>query len=208
MITHEHSGMQTLIRLFLAFGICLTSCASIAAEPAAPTNETVADSGINPRYLLQAANGRAITDSDFPDRFQLISFGYTFCPDICPTTLAEMASILKELDDLAPRIQMLFISVDPERDTLAQLGAYTGFFDARIVGATGSPALVRRAADNFRVRYEKVVEPGTDATQYAVDHTSGMYLLAPGGQFLTKFSYGMRVGEVLERIKAEMAERP
>lgn len=187
----------------------------IAARGLAPaaagqfaTSTEMPDVGINPRYLLQAANGKAVTDGDFPDRFQLISFGYTFCPDICPTTLAEMASVLKQLGDLAPRIQMLFISVDPERDTLPQLGTYTAFFDGRILGATGSPALVKRAAENFKVRYEKVLEPGSDGGQYAMDHTAGMYLLAPGGAFLAKFAYGQPVKDVVERIKAEMAARP
>lgn len=163
--------------------------------------------GINPRYLLQASNGTAVMDGDFPDQFQLISFGYTFCPDVCPTTLAEMAAILKQLDEQASHIVPLFISVDPERDTLAQLKAYTNFFDARIIGVTGSPDLVKRAADNFKVRYEKVIEPGADPANYAVDHSAGMFLLAPGGQFLTKFTYGTPVTDIVARLKEEIKIR-
>jgi hypothetical protein len=92
----------------------------------------------------------------------LIAFGYTYCPDICPTTLVEMAAILKQLGDQAARMQAIFISVDPERDTGKVLKTYTEFFDPRILGLTGSPALVRRAADNFKIRYAKVREPGSD----------------------------------------------
>jgi protein SCO1/2 len=160
--------------------------------------------GINPRYLLQAGNGRAIMDSDFPKHFQLITFGYTFCPDICPTTLLEMAEVLKQLGDKAAKIQPIFISVDPERDTLAQLRTFTAFFDPRIIGATGSPDLVRRAANNFKVRYEKVKEPGGNPAHYAVDHSAGMFILAPGGQFLAKFGYGTPVADIAARLKSEI----
>lgn len=165
------------------------------------------DIGINPRYLLQAVNGRAIMDGDFKDRFQLITFGYTFCPDICPTTLLEMAEILKQLDADAAQVQALFFSVDPERDTLDQLRSYTGFFDPRIVAATGRPELVRRAAENFKVRYEKVVEPGASPGNYAMDHSAGMYLLAPGGQFIAKFPYGTPVADIIGRMKQEIEMR-
>lgn len=192
----------------------LTVELEVAARPLNPPNAhqfaATADTpevGINPRYLLQAANGRAVMDSDFKDRFQLIAFGYTFCPDICPTTLLEMAAILKQLGDDAGKVQALFFSVDPERDTLAQLRTYTGFFDARIMGATGSPELVRRAADNFKVRYEKVNDPKSNPAHYAVDHSAGMFLLSPGGQFLAKFPYGKPADEIVARLREEIARR-
>lgn len=186
---------------------------SVALRLGAPAGHTSAkdggapEVGINPRYLLQAMNGRAIMDSDFPKHFQLISFGYTACPDICPTTLVEMADILKRLGDKAGQVQPIFISLDPERDSLALLRTYTAFFDARIIGATGSSELVRRAAENFKVRYEKVSEPGAAPGNYTVDHTAGMYLLAPGGQFLARFPYGVTPAEIAERLAAEIEKR-
>jgi protein SCO1/2 len=163
--------------------------------------------GVNPRYLLQATNGRSIMDSDFRDRFQLITFGYTFCPDICPTTLLEMTAVLKQLGDQAHRVQPIFISVDPERDTAKHLHEYVGFFDPRIIGATGSAELVSRAARNFKVRYEKVIDPQAAPGNYAVDHSAGMYLLAPGGQFITKFAYGMPVADIVSRLTSELRTR-
>lgn len=159
--------------------------------------------GFNPRYLLQATNGRSIMDGDFRDRFQLLSFGYTFCPDICPTTLLEMAAILKELGDKAEQLQPVFISVDPARDTPVHLRQYLDFFDQRIIGATGSAELIKRAADNFKVKYEKVVEPGADPNNYAMDHSAGMFLLAPGGQFITKFAYGTPVADIVAKLQSE-----
>jgi protein SCO1/2 len=161
--------------------------------------------GISARYLLMDANGRAASNEDFPDSFQLIAFGYTFCPDVCPTTLAEMAIIMEKLGTASARLQPLFITVDPERDSAAQLRTYTAFFHPRIIGLSGSPALVRRAAENFGVRYEKVFEPGAPPEQYAVDHSAGMYLLGPDGHFIRKFAYGMLPTEIAERIAEILA---
>ncbi|MDP2794694.1 MAG: SCO family protein [Sulfurisoma sp.] len=181
--------------------------------PAAPSHKSITetaapDIGVNPRYLLQGTNGRAFMDSDFRGRFQLISFGYTFCPDICPTTLIEMAEVLKLLGDDAARLQPIFVSVDPERDTLDVLREYTAFFDKRILGATASPELIRRAADNFKVRYEKVMEPGAAPLQYSVDHSAGMYLLGPGGEFIMKFAYATPVADVVARLREIFAAKP
>ncbi len=156
--------------------------------------------GINPRYLLQDPNGRAVSSEDFRGRFQLISFGYTYCPDVCPTTLVEMAEILKQLGEQADRFQAIFISVDPERDSGQVLKTYTEFFDPRILGLTGSPALVRRAADNFKIRYAKVRQPGADPGRYAVDHSAGMILLGPQGEFIKKFAFSTPVLEVTKQL--------
>lgn len=187
--------------------VALTVAVDAAAKPLGPppTHSLVnivepPAPDLNPRYLLQATNGRAISDGDFPRHFQLIAFGYTYCPDVCPTTLLEMAEIMRLLGEDARHLQPIFVSVDPERDTLAHLRDYVRFFDTRIVGATGSPELVRRAAENFKVRYEKISTPGADPLNYSMDHSAGMYLLAPGGRFLDKFPYGMAVGEIAARI--------
>ncbi len=171
-----------------------------------PVDEPAPERGLVPRYLLKDPNGRAVTDGDFRGRFQLISFGYTFCPDICPTTLVEQAQILKQLGDEAVRVQPIFISLDPERDTPEQIKSYTAFFDARILGLTGSPELVRKTADHFKVRYEKVQPPG--ASHYSVDHSAGMYLLGPDGAFVAKLPYGMPVPAMIDRIRTALAEAP
>ena len=163
---------------------------------------------IVPRYLLQDVNGRATTPEDHRGYYQLIAFGYTFCPDICPTTLTEMAAVLKDIGPLAKRLRPIFISIDPERDTLQVLREYTAFFDARIIGMTGSPALVARAAQNFKVRYQKVPKEGGN---YAVDHSAGMYLLGPDGSFAKKYGYGTPPAEIAASIRqfveAEAAAR-
>lgn len=194
--------MSRLAALFLALALSGPLAAQTASLPMA--EESV---GINPRYLLQDPNGRSVTSEDFRGRFQLIAFGYTYCPDICPTTLVEMAAILKQLGDQAGRLQAIFITVDPERDSAQVLKTYTGFFDPRIIGLTGSPALIRRAADNFKIRYAKVREPGGDPAHYAVDHSAGMFLLGPDGSFIAKFAFATPVDELSARISGYLGAR-
>lgn len=152
------------------------------------------------RYLLQDHNGRVVSDQDFRGRFQLLTFGYTSCPDVCPTTLLEMAAVMKSLGEDAKRVQPLFVTVDPERDTAAVLKAYVGNFDTRILALSGSPELIRKVADNYKVRFEKVREAGAAPEHYVIDHTAGMYLLGPDGRFLARFAYAMPVAELSRRI--------
>ena len=187
--------------LILFFCVTLGLSTTVYAEPAHKLLEAESMT-VNPRYLLAGPGGRAISNEDFHGRFQLLAFGYTYCPDICPTTLVEMAEILKQLGDDAGKLQAIFISVDPERDTVEVLKTYTAFFDRRILGLTASPALVQRAARNFKVRYAKVNEPNGDPKRYAVDHSAGMYLLGPDGSFIKKFAYGRPIGEVIAELKA------
>lgn len=196
-------------RRLLALGAALAAWLAVAVPAgAASAEDEVAPASIVPRYLLRGPNGGAVTDGDFRGRFQLLAFGYTFCPDVCPTTLMEMAQILKRLGGEAERLQALFVTVDPERDTAEVLKTYTAFFDKRIVGLGGSPELVRRVAENFKVRYEFVREPGAAPGQYTVDHSAGMFLLGPDGGFVAKFGYGARIDDMVARIRSEMAAFP
>lgn len=170
----------------------------------APTQENE-PARASPRYLLQASNGRAVMTEDFHDRFQLISFGFTGCPDICPTTMLEMQQVLAALGERAKHLQPIFITIDPERDTTNVLDTYTRNFDARILGLTGRPELVRWAANNFKVQYEKVQEPGAAPNVYTMDHSTGMFLLGPDGQLLNKFVYGTSVKDIVARIEDWLA---
>lgn len=166
---------------------------------------------IHPRYLLSNAAGHAVTEQDFRGRLQLIAFGYISCPDICPATLAEMAAVLAQLGAQADYVQPIFISLDSRRDTPAVVREYTANFDRRILGLTGSPELIRRAAERFKVRYEVVQEPGAPADAYTIDHSASMYLLGPEAGFVAKFPYGTPtrdlVARIRDRIDAGMAAR-
>ena len=161
-------------------------------------------SAISPRYLLMNPQGRAVSNEDFRGRFQLLTFGFVSCPDVCPTTLLQFKHILEALGDKAGRLQPILVTVDPERDTGAILLEYTRAFDPRILGLTGSPELVRRAADNFRFKYEQVREPGAAPSAYTMNHTAGMVLLDAEGRFVARFAYQTPAGEIAERIRLAM----
>lgn len=189
-------------RVFCATLAALPFLAHTLALAASPhTTFDLEPRSINPRYLLIGPQGSAVSNEDFRGRFQLITFGYTFCPDICPTTLVDMAETLKLLGEDAQRVQAIFISVDPDRDTPQQLATYTDFFDKRIIGLTGSPALIQAAARNFKVRYEKVSKENQDPRNYAVDHSAGLYLLGPEGAFIKKFAYATPADSMANDIR-------
>ncbi len=195
---------------FLVLALSLTLPAQAAPPSAGAAHRLLEESSgpVNPRYLLIGPQGQAVTQEDFRGRFQLISFGYTYCPDVCPTTLVDMAAILKQLGDAATQLQAIFISVDPERDTPAVLKTYTEFFDPRILGLTGTPELVSRAAQNYKVRYARVYPADGDRSHYSVDHSAGMFLLGPQGELLRKFPYGKPAHEIADDIAEFIAQTP
>lgn len=176
----------------------------LAAEP----TDSADAAELVPRYLLQDYRGRVLTQESFRGRFQLVTFGFTSCPDVCPTTLLAFRNILDALGERASRLQPIFITVDPERDTASMLRDYTAAFDPRILGLAGSPELLQQAARSFRVRYEKVREPGAAPGHYTMDHSTGMYLLDGNGRFLKKFAMTAPPGEVAARIGELLAAEP
>jgi protein SCO1/2 len=184
----------------------LASCSEPAQEAVAPVLDLPPEPEVDrfpprvlPRYMLADQYGRTITNQDFPGRLQLVFFGFTSCPDVCPTTLSVMTRAMTLLGDLADDVQPIFISVDPERDTPEQLREYLGFFDPRIMGLRGSVEVTKRTVELFRARYRFV--PTADGADYTVDHTASFYLLGPEGEFVTKFAYGMTAAEVADRLR-------
>lgn len=136
-------------------------------------------------FTLVSHRGNKVSDSDFRGRLMLIYFGYGYCPDVCPTELANMAAALDVLGDKAELVQPIFITVDPERDSVKFLGDYVPQFHSRMVGLTGSPAEIAAVAKSYRVYYQKSVDPG--ATEYLMNHSSFVYLMGRDGEFLTMF---------------------
>lgn len=203
----QHAPFPRLLALFLALVFSLMSgVAAAETAPVANQEEDVQPSSIIGRFLLVNHFGEAVTDLDYRGKFQLVTFGYTFCPDICPTTLVNMAQALKLLGASAERIQPLFVSVDPERDTPKVLREYVTYFHPDFIGLTGTPDLVKRVADNFKVKYEKVVDPNRDPKLYSVDHSAGIYLMAPDGQFVVKFAHALPPDELAKRIRSFLGE--
>jgi len=135
-------------------------------------------------FELQDQHGRVVNEQTFSGQWLLVFFGFTRCADVCPTTLVHMAKVLNGLGEQAERVQPLFISLDPERDTPEVLASYTEFFDPRILGLAGSPAQLRQVADAYSVYFQKVPMGDT----YMLDHTGSIYLMGPDGELAELFS--------------------
>jgi len=137
-------------------------------------------------FTLTEGNGRAVTDRDFKGRYLLIYFGYTSCPDICPTTLSAIADAIDILGNRAERVQPLFITVDPAHDTPAVMRAYVRSFSPRIIGLTGSPAEIRTVEHEYRITTVDETRPGGSGD--TIDHTAVLFLVAPDGRYLAPFA--------------------
>lgn len=141
-----------------------------------------------PDFTLDASIGRPVSLSEFRGKPVLLYFGYTTCPDVCPTTLADLRMAMQKLGDDGEKVQVLFVSVDPERDTAERLQAYLTYFDPGFVGLTGSVTDIEGIASRFGVFFEK--NETNSAADYLVDHTSAVLLLDPEGRLRLMFPYG------------------
>ncbi len=165
-------------------------------------------------FTLTDHTGRRVSDADFRGRFLLIFFGYTYCPDVCPTAMANVSLVMEELGAEASEVQPLFISVDPQRDDPGELADFVGQFDPRIVGLTGSPAEIAEVARKYRVYYRKVTaeelggESSEDGDDYLMDHSAYVYLMGPDGRFLEVFTHTEDPAEVARAIREAIRSRP
>ena len=149
-------------------------------------------------FALVDQDGNKVTDKDFAGKPSVIFFGYTSCPDVCPTTLLNLSNWLKAIGPDAEKLNVLFISVDPERDTPAHLKEYLSSFDPRIRGLTGTDDQVAAVAKAYRVYYKRI--PGEDGG-YTMDHSSAIYLMDRAGQFVAPLASQTDERIALDRLR-------
>lgn len=155
---------------------------------------------------LPDIDGRERSLGDFKGKVLVIFFGYTQCPDVCPTTMAELAQVKKALGPDGERVQGIFVTVDPERDTPELLRAYLASFDPSFVALRGSPDQVKEAAKNFKVFFAKV--PGKQEGSYTMDHTAASFLFDAAGRVRVFSRYGSGAQALTEDLKILLAEKP
>jgi protein SCO1/2 len=160
-------------------GLCL--CSGLGAESPAG-----ARSGIGRPFALVDVDGHSVTDRDLRGRWLVVVFGYTFCQDVCPTTLGEIAAAMEKLGPLSKQVQPIFVSIDPERDTPEVLRDFVGAFGAEIMGLTGTESQVIAAAETFDVLFYKVA--GHTPADYTVAHSAHITVIGPEGGLVTRFS--------------------
>ena len=178
--------MKQSTRIAAVFGAFLAGAAMlVAAMLYVLPGETTRPSSVGGPFRLLDHNGRLVTDANFKGHPFLVFFGFTHCPDICPTALFEMSEVLKRLGPDADKTAALFISVDPERDTPEKLKDYVSSFHPRIFGLTGTPAEIEAVTKAYRAYAKKVPLEGGD---YTMDHSAIVYLMDKEGRFVAPFN--------------------
>jgi protein SCO1/2 len=184
-----------------AVALLLISVAGIvfADVPATPAVQRSAQlPPFSARFELQTLDGHQVTDATYRGRWLLVYFGYTFCPDVCPTVLIDIGQALKALGPLADRIQPIFITVDPVRDTASQMGQYLRAFSPRIVGLRGNPKQIESTAKQFHTYY-RARSLGNGV--YAVDHSSFLYVISPEGHVAKVLPDSLRDQKLAEELR-------
>jgi protein SCO1/2 len=159
---------------------------------------TALASAIGGPFHLIDQNGKPVSDADLKGKWQLVFFGYTHCPDACPTALNEISLALDRLGMKRAEVEVVFITVDPERDTPDALKSYVQSFDAPIIALTGSPDAVAQAAKAYRVFYAKHPRPDGD---YDMDHSAVIYVMNPDGRFTATFTPDSSADAIAQRLE-------
>jgi protein SCO1/2 len=190
-----------LLSALLVVAAALLSFRTISGNwPWAPAGSSQASLG--GAFALVDGNGRQVTDQTFRGKWMMVFFGYTHCPDVCPTTLSDIAQALDQLGPLAGQIQPLFVTVDPERDDPATMRDYTQAFGTRILGLTGSPAQIAAIAKAYHVYYAKHPE----GTGYSMDHSAIVYVMRPDGTPAGFLTPDIGASAIADKLKAIVAK--
>jgi protein SCO1/2 len=197
-------------KLFLALSCALILLGGCQQETASPP---LAD--FDPSFRLVDEDGRSVTDEDFDSQLRLVFFGFTSCPDICPITLTNISAALESLGERAADVSVLFISIDPKRDTPERLRAYTGAFHPSVTGLTGNYVQIERVTAGFRTTFGFTVRDGTGVEQplnrieyetipvfadYTPYHSSQVYVIGSDGELLDIIGYGSKPGNIEDTL--------
>ncbi|WP_137127567.1 SCO family protein [Roseomonas sp. HF4] len=181
--------------LLATTGGWLVSDGPLAPPRVATGPQTLAIGG---PFSLTDHRGRAVTERDFRGRPTAVFFGFTYCPDVCPTTLTEMTGFIEAMGAEADRVHWLFVSVDSERDTPQAMAGYLEAFDRRITGLSGTEAEIARVAQSFRVYYRRVP---VDGGGYTMDHSASIFLLDASGRFAGTIDHKESERVALEKLR-------
>jgi len=195
---------RSLLQLWLILAlVCLAGCDSFTGNSSFELND-VTGADFARDFKLTDHNGKVRALADFKGKVVVIFFGYTFCPDVCPTTMAELAAVARELGKDAGRLQVLFVTVDPGRDTAEVLARYVPAFNPDFIGLRGDPEVTLQTAKEFKIFYQK--QPPSGAGGYSVDHTAGSYIYDPAGRLRLFAGYGQGPQKLLHDIRLLMSQ--
>ncbi|MDG1436602.1 MAG: SCO family protein [Rickettsiaceae bacterium] len=159
------------------------------------------DANIGGEFVLTDHNGNEFNSDMMKGKLSLIYFGFTYCPDICPTSLQKLTQVLSTLDKYQIEVMPIFITIDPSRDKPALLKEYLGHFHPNLLGLTGSEEQIKEVADLYKVFYAKAEDDSTDKDKYMLDHTSFVYLMDKNGKYMKHFYMSSTPEEMIEYIR-------
>jgi protein SCO1/2 len=180
-------------------------CVVYAVSLLGPVHGTAATTQIGGPFTLVDDTGATVTEKNIAGKPYVMYFGYTFCPDVCPTTLLDLSRWIKKLGPDSDRLTYVFVTVDPERDTVQSMHAYLSSFDKHIRGYTGTPAEIAQIAKEYRVYYKKVP---TEDGGYTMDHSAVLYLMGPDGNLVTVIPYQEDDTSAIAKLKKLAALTP
>jgi protein SCO1/2 len=189
--------LPILAAVALAFSV--TACDKLPGKQASFQNTDVTGLDYAKGFSLTDHTGKPRTLADYKGKVTIVFFGYTQCPDVCPTTMAEMAGVMQKLGPQADQVQVLFITLDPERDTRELLASYVPAFDKRFVGLYGTPEQTAKTAKDFKVFYSKV--PGKEPGSYTIDHMAGSYVFDKEGRVRLFIRHGGNADSIVHDVR-------
>ena len=187
--------------LWLAVLIAGIGALALVAARRDQVPASVAATAFRPEFALADATGQIRSSDEFRGRYLLVFFGFTNCPDVCPTTLSEVAQVMDDLGPDAERVQPIFISIDPERDRRLGLDAYTQAFHPAILGLAGDTTATAAAADSFKIFFEREADAAAP-DGYTMSHSPALYLVGPEGDWLRQFPFGTPAAEILSDLQS------
>ena len=205
---HKRAIVVFLVGLLVLLG---GAAAYLLTEPVTSVTRLPSQAGqtgsgaakVGGAFELVDQSGETRTQADFAGRHMLVYFGYTYCPDVCPTSLSLMSQGLDLLEtetgSLEDRVVPIFVTVDPARDDVAAMAAYAEHFHPRLVALTGNDAQIAAAAKAYRVYYRRAEDPS--ASEYLMDHSSFIYLMGPDGTYVSHFAHNASPEEIAEGLK-------
>lgn len=200
------TNSKTSLAILLVCGLLVGGLAAVAALPQVRERlfadgrvRVVGQALVGGPFTLTDHTGKRVSDRDFRGKTMLVFFGFTFCPDVCPTALQVIAGALDKLGPKADRIVPLFITIDPERDTPQQMAQYVQSFSPRLIGLTGSQAEIDTVLKEYRVYARKVPDPKSSAG-YTMDHSAIIYVMGADGAYRTHFTHTTNVEAMAERL--------
>lgn len=207
ILVNPSSTMRiTITILFLLISVIVIGKAMFSDEEQPVTGtQSHGEALIGGPFSLTNHTGEVFTESNLLGKYSLIYFGFTYCPEICPSALSVISNTLDEMGSDADAIIPVFITVDPERDTQEVLAEYVTNFHDHLVGLTGTSEQIKQAADAYKVYYVKQ-EQKDSAIGYLVDHSSYIFLMGPDGKYITHFPHTVAQGELADKLKAAIRQ--